>query len=345
VTNNFFVHSVEMHFTYCGDDAKFLQSCRSVLPEGGPTPEEVLKEVKEQRERRLRAPTEAEERAKLIAEKYVPLHKEIYAFDEQSMLSPEFLTLVNSFRRAGRKVSASLLKELEQDHLLHTTRRGIFTFPVLKEAFCDRLEDELKHFLESGLPHTAPNTMNRFGIIMAELGFGTMIQPLVQEYVDVLATALLPNHTKGLDSYRAFTVLYDADKEDGDKSLAMHYDNSEVTLNINIGGTWQGGSVDFYGLATELDAGEQPVANVLLKRGHAVFHAGWELHQAQPVCSGRRHNLILWCRSSGIRNHCCPMCSSTPRVIPTSLLAHEGFTVPPCRMGVSVGDDDDELYD
>jgi len=334
-----------MHFSYSGDDAQFLRSCQAALPEGGPTPEQVLAEVKEQREKRLKAPFEAEERAKIIAEKYIPKHRHIYTFNAEAMLCPSFLTLVTAFRQAGKKVTTGLLKELEGEGLLDKVRRGIWTFPVLKESFCDQLEEELSHFLASGLPHTAPNTMNRFGIIMAELGFGALIQPLVRDYVDILATALLPNHTKGLDSYRAFTVLYDAEAEDGDKSLAMHYDNAEVTLNINIGGAWQGGSVDFYGLATELDAGEQPVANVVLKRGHAVFHAGWELHQAQPVSSGRRHNLILWCRSSGIRNFCCPMCSSAPRVLPTSALSDEGFTTPPCQRGAEVnGDDDDDLY-
>jgi hypothetical protein len=37
-------------------------------------------------------------------------------------------------------------------------------------------------------------------------------------------------------------VLYDS-TANGDKDLAMHYDNAEVTLNINIGGTWGGGNV------------------------------------------------------------------------------------------------------
>merc|ERR1712050_275009 len=99
-----------------------------------------------------------------------------------------------------------------------------------------------------------------------------------------------------LDSYRAFTVLYDA-APDGDQQLALHYDNAEVTLNVNIGGRWEGGQVAFYGLATETD-GSGPGVEVNLQRGYGVFHAGLEYHKALPITSGRRHNLIMWCRSS-----------------------------------------------
>lgn len=69
-----------------------------------------------------------------------------------------------------------------------------------------------------------------------------LLDPLVFDYVNVVANRLLPAFCEKLDSYRAFTVLYDS-TANGDKDLALHYDNAEVTLNINIGGTWGGGNV------------------------------------------------------------------------------------------------------
>merc|ERR1712232_1351722 len=218
----------------------------------------------------------------------------------------------------------------ERGHLTEL-RSGLWTFPVFNDSFCDLLEAELRHFLASGLPHTAPNTMNRYGVILSELGFGPqLLDPFVYHYVDVLATVLLPSHTGGLDSYRAFTVLYDVE-QDGDRELAMHYDNAEVTLNVNIGGQWEGGQVAFHGLVTEPQSSCGAV-DVVLRRGHGVFHAGLDLHQALPVMSGRRHNLIMWCRSSRKRNDRCPMCFEEPVVVPTNIFSHEGFTVPPCRV-------------
>ena len=62
-----------------------------------------------------------------------------------------------------------------------------------------------------------------------------LLDPLIYDYVNVIASRLLPAFCETLDSYRAFTVLYDS-TANGDKDLAMHYDNAEVTLNINIGG-------------------------------------------------------------------------------------------------------------
>ena len=72
------------------------------------------------------------------------------------------------------------------------------------------------------------------------------------------------------------------------------------------------------------------------------------LHKATPISNGRRHNLILWCRSSGVRNDLCPMCFKEPNVVATNRYYHEGFTVPPCdaSMVQDVPDmSSDDLYD
>ncbi|CAE7361269.1 OGFOD2 [Symbiodinium natans] len=184
--------------------------------------------------------------------------------------------------------------------------------------------------------------MNRYGIIMSELGFcAELLDPFIFQHVDVIARKLLPAFCETLDSYRAFTVLYDAEK-DGDRELAMHYDNAEVTLNVNIGGTWEGGQVAFYGLATRE---ETEALEVSLKRGHGVLHAGLELHKAQPITQGRRHNLIMWCRSSGIRNDLCPMCFQEPRVLPTNKFYHEGFAVPGGVSADATREMSEDLYD
>lgn len=117
-----------------------------------------------------------------------------------------------------------------------------------------------------------------------------LLDPLIFKHLDVVARRLLPAFCETLDSYRAFTVLYEAER-DGDKELAMHYDNAEVTLNVNIGGTWQGGNVVYYGLATSNQ--EMPPVEAVLRRGWGVLHAGLELHRATPISTGRRHNLCL----------------------------------------------------
>ena len=46
----------------------------------------------------------------------------------------------------------------------------------------------------------------------------------------------------GLDSHKAFTVSYQLD---GDRELAYHFDNSEVTLNVCLGTSFTGGELSF----------------------------------------------------------------------------------------------------
>ena len=72
------------------------------------------------------------------------------------------------------------------------------------------------------------------------------------------------------------------------------------------------------------------------------------LHKATPISNGRRHNLILWCRSSDVRNDLCPMCFQQPNVVPTNRYYHEGFSVPPCKPSMVQTEADtasDDLYD
>ena len=341
ITHNYFIRSAGKHFSYTGDDAAFLQENRSELRDLGASEEEVLTELRKQRQERLKAPEESLERVHRIQKEYQARHPEVYTLD-LPYLHEGFRDLVIELQKPG----AQVISGLKAKKILEEVRPGIWTFPVFTEAFCDQLEEELCHFLASGLPRTAPNTMNRFGIIMSELGFcERLLDPLVYDYVNVVAARLLPAFCETLDSYRAFTVLYDS-IADGDKELALHYDNAEVTLNINIGGTWGGGNVVYYGLATNKDDGKSVEAK--LRRGWGVFHAGLELHKATPISNGRRHNLILWCRSSDVRNDLCPMCFQQPNVVPTNRYYHEGFSVPPCKpsMVQTVAEiSSDDLYD
>ena len=46
-------------------------------------------------------------------------------------------------------------------------------------------------------------------------------------------------------------------------------------------------------------------------KGVGILHPGSELHGAMPL-SGNRTNLIIWFRSSSIRNELCPMCGEEP---------------------------------
>eukprot|EP00927_Polykrikos_kofoidii_P051546 TRINITY_DN45340_c0_g1_i1.p1 TRINITY_DN45340_c0_g1~~TRINITY_DN45340_c0_g1_i1.p1 ORF type:complete len:386 (-),score=60.98 TRINITY_DN45340_c0_g1_i1:38-1126(-) len=341
MTESFFVRSANLaYFSYDGDDADFAKQYNEAI-RGAPadaelfTLEEALADVKRQQEVRRRSPQESSERAKGIAEKYTRLHPHVYKLDVERFLDPSFRQLIEALQRCKTNPLAvkCCVDEMVKSGLLRVMRDDIFCFPVFSEEFCVLLDEELRNFEKADLPRTAPNTMNRFGVIMRELGFSSLLDPLVFEFVDPIARKLLPAHMdESLDSYRAFTVQYEQEK---DQSLSLHYDNAEVTLNVNIGGDWGGGQVSFFELLGCDPEKGPPKVSVNLERGHGVLHSARVMHQADPVLSGRRENLILWCRSSGFRNEHCPMCSREPRCVPTNEFINEGFTVPPCRLYTS----------
>ena len=54
--------------------------------------------------------------------------------------------------------------------------------------------------------------------------------------------------------------------------------------------------------------------------GRGILHRGRHMHLATPLKDGERDNLILWMRSSSVRNSQCPMCHRAPKLVP-----FEGF--------------------
>ena len=124
-----------------------------------------------------------------------------------------------------------------------------------------------------------------------------------------------------LDSHRAFTVVYEPN---GDESLSLHFDNAEVTLNVCLGVDFTESSLYFSNMRTEKTIMESSSMNMVpnyYEYGHqpyvGVMHRGQQLHGALPGDGGRRINLVMWLRSSMVRNKLCPMCNNEPKLVPS----------------------------
>lgn len=136
-----------------------------------------------------------------------------------------------------------------------------------------------------------------------------------------------------LDHHHAFTVNYRFDPSDDDsfsgknndhdRDLALHFDNSEVTMNIllNDEDDFDGGELSFEGPSKASppsfgNMGNAKPVPFQHKLGWGVIHLGSELHRAMPIDKGDRRNLIIWCRSSTHRlNHGCPLCGQVDQLI------------------------------
>jgi len=245
-------------------------------------------------ERQQRVSRMQSARKKMIAQFYKPLHPHLYEFSEK---------FVDSKLRDALNDNEEELRSLFEKE----TGTGIYSFRMFTDQFCTELIQEVEHFEHSGMPIMRPNTMNNYGVILDEIGFEPFFQRLL-DYVKPIATLFYGRMGATLDSHHAFIVQY---KIGEDTDLGFHYDESEVTLNVCLGRTFIGGSLYFRGLLEDPSTHSE---NFEFKHvpGLGILHIGKHRHGANKIRTGERYNLIVWFRSSVIREeslHHCASCS------------------------------------
>ena len=182
---------------------------------------------------------------------------------------------------------------------LHEISPGIFAFDLFCPEFCDLIVAEVDNYESTVLPRRRPNSMNKFGLILNEIGLEPLMNDLLTKYIGPLCKSLYPseNVAVGLDHHHSFVVVYN---QAGDKGLGMHHDASEVTLNVCLGKKFEGSGLVFCGRAGQSDYRKQRCVHSHIK-GRAVIHLGRQRHGADNITSGERINLIMWARSSAFR--------------------------------------------
>lgn len=210
---------------------------------------------------------------------------------DESALAPEFKAMVDAAKEGkAAAVLAAGDKLIEYD-----SRLGVYTFPLFTDEFCDEIVKELTTFVASGRQTSRANSNNRHSLKLSELGFDGMLKPLAQLFTEPLARALLPGMATGrLRFTQGHTVqrVFDGVESPipGSNRGSRHYDGSDVTLNVNIGGEWTGGDLLMF---ADHQAAE-PAFRVPQKKGWAAFHPGRVMHQAALLESGYRYNLVIW---------------------------------------------------
>jgi len=157
---------------------------------------------------------------------------------------------------------------------------GVFVFRALTPSYCEQLLKEIeKH------DSVAPNSMNKYGLVLQEVGLGGLCAQILTRLVNPLTRRFYPR-IGNMYNYHGFIVHYDPRKQ---RSLDVHHDESDVTLNVCLGRKFTGGKLLFR------DDDGKILAKIDHKVGQAVLHLGTHLHQAQNIRTGTRSNLILWC--------------------------------------------------
>eukprot|EP00026_Physarum_polycephalum_P008552 Phypoly_transcript_08640.p1 GENE.Phypoly_transcript_08640~~Phypoly_transcript_08640.p1 ORF type:complete len:470 (+),score=70.41 Phypoly_transcript_08640:86-1411(+) len=212
---------------------------------------------------------------------YTPLHPDLFTLDER-FFDTEF---IEAIRSGDEKKLKAILEEV-------TPR--VYIFKMFNSEFCTKMIEEIKNFEKSGMPITRPNSMNRYGAVLDEIGFGAMMDNLMNKYISPFARFLFADvGGDNLNERHAFVVQY---KIGEDLNLKEHTDRSAVTLNVCLGKDFTGGNLLFKGIkGTPSEHVENfEYAHVV---GKGLLHLGKHIHQADNITSGERYNLIVWCRS------------------------------------------------
>lgn len=164
--------------------------------------------------------------------------------------------------------------------VIRESHPNIFVFDLFPPALCESLLERI-----AKTPSEPPNSMNKYGADLDDLGLKRWASQLKSHFVAPVARDYYPECGK-LGAPYGFVVQYERGKQ---RSLAAHIDEpSLVTLNVCLGREFVGGDLVFLGPRKERHV-------VKHAPGQAIIHRGHHLHRAEPIERGHRTNLILWC--------------------------------------------------
>ncbi|CAE8584903.1 unnamed protein product [Polarella glacialis] len=238
------------------------------------------------------------------------LHPELFQTKKvEEWLEPEVLRALSRWRESG---DASLV-DLELLPGIRVEAPGVISFALLRPSVCASLLAEARHYSEGGFPAELPNSMNREGVILNDIGLRPVFTILLRKYLAGIAARLLGNDSERathlgevplgtenwggstLNDHHTFIVRY---KPQGDRGLAMHVDECDITFNVGLSGgdSFVGGDLAFCGMFG--DPTYRRLHHTYRHEvGRCVVHAGKRRHGVTDVEQGERASLVLWTKS------------------------------------------------
>ena len=206
------------------------------------------------------------------------------------------------------ELDAGYLQELMDEEMF-----DVYSFPLLSSEFCETVQSYVRAAMAvletdeefANYSRGITKDLDLLGLSwLNDLLFQLVLRPISRQLYQETETL------GDLDWRQGYIAAYSASPSTTKprRGLVPHTDDSEVTLNINIGDVFEGGLLEMRGLRGMADAGDlygeyQPVV------GRALIHAGRHLHEVTPITSGDRFAYIMWARSwSGTRARTCPCC-------------------------------------
>jgi hypothetical protein len=200
-------------------------------------------------------------------------------------------------------------KVLEQSE--NTALQNIFSFPFLSDDECEQLVQViLKNRASNQQAHRG--SMQKYTVDVIQL-LSEFLKQRIHDEIFPLVNALFDD---GEDVRYAFftahAVIYSASEASAEKALAIHQDDSDITLNFTLRSRDLAGChVNFIGttpfgnkpcferyerMRLKLQE-KQATQSVALPQGHCMIHRGSHLHETSRITQGERIALIVWLKA------------------------------------------------
>eukprot|EP00929_Paragymnodinium_shiwhaense_P100727 TRINITY_DN63261_c0_g1_i1.p1 TRINITY_DN63261_c0_g1~~TRINITY_DN63261_c0_g1_i1.p1 ORF type:complete len:405 (+),score=64.52 TRINITY_DN63261_c0_g1_i1:132-1346(+) len=242
----------------------------------------------------------------------VVLHKELFdANTVDDWILPEAQEAFREWHDSKKDFSKIDLERLPD---VRVEAPGVLSFGLLKPEICQRILEESKHFRACGLPVAAPNSMNRDGVSLNEIGLRPSFTRLFQRYLrgiaarafgdDQMRAEAVGGSSLGTDdwggstvgNHHTFMVRY---RPESDSSLDMHVDDCEVSFTIGLtdDSEYDGGELTFCGMYGQGNLRQEHASWRQGAAGRCVVFAGKRRHGVTPVTRGERAALVVWTHS------------------------------------------------
>ena len=149
---------------------------------------------------------------------------------QQSWLDERFI------KALGLVSSNASVEKLKDEGLLEEIFPNIYSLPVFTSDTCNKIIEETENYLkfatERNIQVYRPNSMNKYGLVLNQMGMFELLTDFQQKFLHSLSRALFPVEASHFSSHHSFIVSYSPNT---DRALDMHTDDADVTWNICLG--------------------------------------------------------------------------------------------------------------
>lgn len=191
--------------------------------------------------------------------------------------------------------------------LFNPLGNDVYSTHIFSDPFCEHLLERVTAFEDDAQTDRLEpaNSMHGNAVLSEQLGIASLVNLFVEFFSQEIAPQILPERLNlPIDTVHSYVVRYG---QVWDQDLGFHVDDSFLTLNIGLNDAFTGSELVLQGercpnhIDTPSSKGEQLC--IQHKTGSMIVHPGKNRHYVQPISSGQRYNLIIWCQSETERRH------------------------------------------